>query len=454
MHLTKELFAIPHGKNFILYAPLKGAVAEVPMGTIQLLKRLKTGEDIGGLADNLVQLRKVGILTDGETPVETYVPKQDYSPRAVTLIPSLNCNLRCLYCYSNAGIEAGKIMDIEVAKSALEFVTENARNHHNSLGSSESSEERKVGLVFHGGGEPFLPENMPLVMGAVRYFKERTSLFNLIPDIVATTNGFMNRRTLELIVQNFNDLNISLDGPEDIQNTQRPTKEGGESFSQVMKTIEYLEKLGFSYTLRATITKDSVSRMPEIAEFFCSISSKDHFKMEPLFECGRCKTSKAESPDPKDFIRYMAEANKVALARGRTINYSGSILDGIYDCFCSSLDNGFFCVLPDGNATSCLEVCREDDPRAEIFITGKYDPKTKKFVFNKDRIQRLRTRNVDNIPYCADCFAKYQCAGECPSKCHSQTGDMFDPHANGRCEMTQGVIKEALLERLKGGKDK
>jgi uncharacterized protein len=454
MYLTKELFVIPNGEKFILYAPLKGAIAEVGGKTVQLLKRLKTGRDIGGLETQLEPLRKVGIVTDGETPIESYIPRQGYNPTAVTLIPTLNCNLKCVYCYSNAGGEVGGVMDIEVARSALNFVIENASNYYNSLGSGQHSEIRKIGLVFHGGGEPFLPGNMDLVKDAVKYFKDRAALFNLVPDVVATTNGFMNHSTLEWVVKNFDDLNISLDGPRDIQNRQRPTKLGGSSFDQVMNTIRYLENLKFSYTLRATITKESVSRMPEIAEFFSSISSKNHFKMEPLFECGRCKTTKTEAPDPKDFIRYMVEAKKVAEVSGRTINYSGSILDGIYDCFCSSLDKGFFCVLPDGTATSCLEVCREDDPRAEIFIIGKYDKSTKKFVFYQDRIQRLRTRNVDNIHSCKECFAKYQCAGECPSKCYMQTGDIFDPSANGRCEMTQGLIKDALLEKLKGGDKK
>ena len=107
--------------------------------------------------------------------------------------------------------------------------------------------------------------------------------------------------------------------------------------------------------------------------------------------------------------------------------------------------------MPDGDVTSCLEVCRESDPRRDVFITGKYDFDSKEFVFYMDRIQKLRSRNIDNIDYCKDCYAKYNCAGDCPSKCLSQSGSLFDPSFNtDRCEMTRKIIKEVLVGKLKG----
>ena len=444
MYLTKELFVIPNGNNFILYAPLKGAVAEVNRDTVQLLGRLKAGEDVGDLEKKLSQLKQVGIVTDGETPIVEYVPEKDYSPTSVTLIPGLNCNLRCVYCYSRAGEIVGKTMEIGVAKSAIDLVIKNAG----------AKGEKQVGLDFHGGGEPLIGGNMGLIKRTVEYFRDRTAAYNLLPRITSITNGVMDQETLEWVASNFDELNISFDGPKDIQNKQRPTAGGGESFSQVSETIRYLESIKFKYQLRATITKDSVSRMSEIVEFFSSISSTGHFLLEPLFECGRCKTSNAEAPSPEDYLKYLIESRGIASKLGKTADYSGSIIEGVYDCFCGSLDKGFFCVLPEGDVTSCLEVCRTSDPRASIFITGKYDFDTKEFIFYKDRIQTLRSRSVGNIPHCADCFVKYNCAGDCPAKCYTQSGSLFDTSNNIRCDMKRGSIKHILLEKLKGGEKK
>ena len=423
MQLTKELFVIPYEERFILYAPLKRAVAEVNGDMINLFKRVKAGEDIGCLKKKLEQLRDVGIVTEGETPIAEYVPKTDYIPTTVTIIPSFDCNLRCVYCFSNAGENPGKTMDIEIAKAAIDLIIEN----------SKAKGEKQVGLAFHGGGEPFLEKNMNLVRESVEYFKKQVELGNLISMVAVTTNGLMNRRTLEWVVSEFDDIGVSLDGPEIIQNRQRPLKNGGKSFPLVMRTVDYLESKGFKYSLRATITKESVSKMPEIISFFNMISpSLDHYRLEPVFECGRCMTSKTEAPKPEDFIKYMGEAKIVARNLGKTVTYSGSIIDDIYDCFCNSLDKGFFCVLPDGKVTSCLEVYKESDPRADVFFTGKYDSSSKNFIFYMDRIEKLRLRNVDSIPYCRDCFAKYHCAGECPSSAISGTGIWGYEYPNGR----------------------
>lgn len=445
MQPTQELFVIPNGNSYILYAPLKRAVAEVNGDMIGLLKRLKAGENLGDLEERLKPLLEIGIVTNGETPISKYVPKIDYTPTTVTLIPSFDCNLRCTYCFSKAGDAPGKIINIEIAKAAIDLVIKN----------SNMKGEKEVGLAFHGGGEPFLEKNISLVKGSVEYFKKQAESCSLNPKVAAVTNGLISHSFLEWIVSEFHDIDVSCDGPEDIQNRQRPLKNGGKSFPWVMRTVDYLESKEFKYGLRATITKESVSRMPEIISFFNSVSpSLEHYKLEPVFECGRCMTSKTEAPKPEDFIKYMAEAKSVGRNLGKTVTYSGSIIDSIFDCFCSTLDKGFFCVLPDGNVTSCLEVYEESDPRAKIFFTGRYDFDSHSFVFDMDRVDKLRSRTVDNIPYCKDCFAKYHCAGECPSRCYTQTGSLFDPSANPRCHINREIIKEALLERLKGGKQK
>ena len=450
MELTKELFVIPHEDRFILYAPLKKAVAEVNGDMIGLLKRVKAGESIGDLEKRLDSLRQIGIVTDGETPIPNFVPERDYNPTAVTLIPTLDCNLRCKYCYSAAGEETGKIMDKEIAKAAIDFVVKNALDKN----------KKQIELGFHGGGEPFLPQNMSLVQWAFDYFKDQGENYNVQTLVSAVTNGVMSRKTLEWITSNFDEVSISFDGPEDIQNSQRPLKNGGKSFPSVLKTVEYLESIKFRYNLRSVITQGSVSRMPEIVEFFNSIApSIDHFTFEPLFECGRCDASNlisldpyAKSPNPKDYVKYLIEARKTAAQFDKTARYACSDLEGVSNYFCSAVESGFFFVLPSGDVTSCLEICRKSDSRSQTFMIGKYDTHSKDFIFYMDRIATLRSRTVDKVSNCSDCFAKYNCAGDCPARCYTESGSLFDTSKNrDRCEMAQGMVKQALIDKLKGG---
>ena len=442
MQLTKELFVIPNGEKFILYAPLKRAVAEVNADMVQLLKRLNAGENLGDLEEKFEQLRQVGIITDKETPKETYVPTKDYTPTTVTLIPGFDCNLRCLYCYSNGGENTEKTMKLDIAKAAIDFIIKNAL----------AKGEKQVELGFHGGGEPFLHKNMSLIKGATDYFRNRAKYYKLQPAISAVTNGVMNQETIDWVINNLDEISISFDGPKDIQNKQRPTAAMGDSFSPVMQTIKYLESKKFRYNLRTVITKESASRMPEIVKFLSSVSSVDHFSFEPLFECGRCQTSKVEAPNPEKYVEYLIKSKEVASKLGKTVLYACSEVEGVYDYFCGAVGTGFFFVLPDGNVTSCLEVCRKSDPRADIFMIGKYNFKTKKFVFNKNKMKALKLRSIDNVPGCRDCFAKYNCAGDCPARCYLESGNIFDVSKNSdRCKINQEATKNNLLRKLKGG---
>jgi sulfatase maturation enzyme AslB (radical SAM superfamily) len=58
------------------------------------------------------------------------------------LIPTYDCNQRCIYCYANAGVLT-EVLPIEVAKAAI-----------HSLKETENRKKLKLHLV--GGGEPLL----------------------------------------------------------------------------------------------------------------------------------------------------------------------------------------------------------------------------------------------------------------------------------------------------------
>ena len=206
-------------------------------------------------------------------------------------------------------------MEIEVAKAAIDFVIRNAK----------LKGKRQVGLVFHGGGEPFLHKNMGMVKEAVSYFRTQASSCDLEADVAASTNGVMSHETLEWVASNFDHLNLSIDGPEDIQNRQRPAADGRSSFPRVMETVSRLESMKTRHHLRATITNESVSRMPEIFRFFSSISSSGTFALEPLFECGRCWTTKTEAPSIEDYIAQLIKTRETAMR-----SWKDSTLFGFY----------------------------------------------------------------------------------------------------------------------------
>jgi len=266
MELTKELFVIPNKENYILYAPLRGSILEVNAPFIKVLQDLQKG--IIKCEDKFLnRLVDTGIVVKegGKNKSLSCEHKNPLKSTSVTLIPTRDCNLSCLYCYSSAG-EYKECMGLDLAKASIDFIIENAVK--------AGSESINVG--FHGGGEPFM--NFDLVKEIVKYSKERANLNNLKSKFAGVSNGILGDKKLEWITQNLDSLNISFDGSKDVQNIQRPMKGGYPSFEKVLSTVKKLEESKFSYGIRTTITNYSGGILLALKD--CSLRSQ-------LFVCGQ-----------------------------------------------------------------------------------------------------------------------------------------------------------------------
>ncbi len=215
-----------------------------------------------------------------------------------------------------------------------------------------------------------------------------------------------------------------------------------------MRTIRILTRENFPLGIRTTITKNSVKKMPDILRFFSSIVPNGKFHFEPLFECGRCFVTKSSAPGSEDFFEYFIKARRVAKELSVKLYYSGSELENIHPTFCGAAGKNFF-VTPSGNVTTCLEVSREEDNLAGIFIIGRYNPNFNLFEFDLDRINQLQMRVVTSMDNCKDCYAKYNCAGDCLAKTVSSSGNLYDSTKNLRCSINKMVLLDEIKEKLK-----
>ncbi len=438
MYLTKELFVILDEKDYILYAPLKGKALSVNGGTINLLKKVSSGEELprAGVLEELVN---EGIVVEQEEPEPVFDSDADkpFKPTSVTLFPTTNCNLRCIYCYSSAG-ENPVNMEWEVAKAAIDFVVENALD----LG------KRDIAVNFHGGGEPFHHTVQKLVKRVISYGREEAKKNKLELIVNGSTNGLLGQPMREWITQNLTSIQVSIDGPKEIQNNQRPSLRNNSSFEGVMETIRYFERQKYRYSVRSTITSKSVERMLDLISFFSAETALRELHLEPVTETGRCHTSSTYAPSPELFLTKMIDAKEVAKKLGIKIYYSSGKLDRLSSRYCGAAGKNFV-VASTGIISSCYEVTDYSDQRAKEFIYGRYNPQTKSFGFISEVIKRQATRTVHKMGYCSDCFAKYNCGGDCLAKI-AALGDMFDPSNNPRCIINRGLVLYELKCKLEG----
>jgi len=145
-------------------------------------------------------------------------------PRNITLHLTENCNLRCKMCYfwgdsgcysSKGSSSQPKILDFQMVKKLIEDLQETKPSYS----------------LF--GGEPLL---YPQFEELIKEIKKRGSYVD------TPTNGILIAQNAKMLVKSgFDSVRVSLDGPKEINDTQR----GKGSYERALKGIEilYREKL-------------------------------------------------------------------------------------------------------------------------------------------------------------------------------------------------------------------
>ncbi|MBU2615715.1 MAG: radical SAM protein [Nanoarchaeota archaeon] len=138
------------------------------------------------------------------------------------------CNLACSYCifsgnYENERIETDRDMDFDTAKKALDFFISRSKN---------------PAMISFYGGEPI--NNMELITRVVDYargfFPDKEFAFTM------TSNFYNADKFLHEIAERGIYVTISLDGPKEVHDKNRRTKNGGSTHRKILRNIEIFEE--------------------------------------------------------------------------------------------------------------------------------------------------------------------------------------------------------------------
>lgn len=431
-----EYFVLPYRGLFVLYAPLKKLAFLVNGAVVDALKRRTVAPQPLDLSHDCKQILEfldaTGIF-DATFPIASE-SSFSFKPTSVTLFLTTACNLRCIYCYASAGERSPVTMPWNIAKAAIDFIVKNALE----------TGVQSVELGFHGGGEPTLA--WALMKRIVAYFRRIATSNGLIPSVYAASNGVIPQKRLAWIIENLTSVNISLDGLAAIQNSQRPTVHGENSFDAVWSTIRAMDMHKFNYGIRATVTKNSVSEMAPFTAHVAAHSACKQLHFEPTFSCGRCATANIDGPSSEEFITGFRTAYAAAKGSSLELMYSGASLYTVTDKFCQGAGESF-CLTPTGNITSCYEVNSSSDPRAQTFFYGKYNHKNGEFIVFPEKLQYLQQRTVTKIEHCNNCFCKYHCAGDCLTRATDGL-HLSVIKDSSRCAINQALTLDQIAKKL------
>jgi len=345
------------------------------------------------------------------------------SNNQISLFLTTFCNADCSYCYAKSQTKPMS-MNFETAKKGIDFVT--------------SKKQSPLGLLFFGGGEPTL--EFPLM----KKIKSYTEQLGIKTFMHIQSNGVFSETVLDWLIENKVDVTISCDGPPEIQDRQRPLKGGKKSSSIVENTIKgFLEKYDKKMLgINTTVTNYSVERQTEIVEYFDRLGV-EKISLGSFLECNESRRNNLTEVKPKIFSKNFLKAKEFSEQIGISVNSGFLPIHRMsYVCaFCLPQ----FCLTPDGLVSSCLETVSSDIGPQE-FIYGRLSGN--KFEFDQEKIKTMKTRRVENMDACKNCFLKYTCVGGCASECLKTTGSIFTPPLE-KCGFLKQNVKEYVLFKVK-----
>lgn len=333
--------------------------------------------------------------------------------RMITFFITNKCNLACTYCVNDtANVCKEQSIDINFAKKGLEdfFI-----NKPELFGFNNNH------IRFYAVGEP--TTKMDLVKEITEYAKSirKDKLF-----VELQTNGMFNKSSADWIAKNVNEVWASIDGPSSIQNKYRPAKDGSESSNIVENNIKYLKNQGIFVGVRPTINSDTVTKQKELIDYFQGLGI-DWIYAEPMFssvkQTGESITDKITAIDLKVFVKEFIEAHNYAKNKGIhygnffTMNFDEPCNYGCRSCLPMPQ------LTPDGYVSSC-DLAYSGKTALNDFIFGKYDKESNIINYFPEKIAKIRTRHVSQIPECTACEVKDNCGGGCAGLAYYATGKL------------------------------
>jgi uncharacterized protein len=233
-----------------LYAAETGGLFRVDNGVRDALFALASSGSEAVPAEILSDLRRAGLLgTAGRCGPAVRAAHPPLRLRTLVLMLTYSCNLACRYCYEER--EEGCVPPVEGGGAPLEMSPESLRGSVGFL-LDQCGENRKVSIVLFGG-EPLL--RFPLLRAAVHEARAMAKARGKEVSFSLTTNGtLVTREIARFLKENGVSVCVSIDGPREAHDVNRPYASGRGSYDDVERGIAHLMENRSGVALAARVT--------------------------------------------------------------------------------------------------------------------------------------------------------------------------------------------------------
>ena len=172
----------------------------------------------------------------------------DSTHLVLSICPTLYCNFRCPYCFEDSQTNA-TIMNTQTVDRLISFI--------------KSFKDAKYLSITWYGGEPTIA--FDVICDITRRIKE---LDVIIKEAGLVTNAYLLRedKISQLNDLNINNIQITIDGPEEVHDTRRTLAGGHPTYQQIMENINILMNSSYegSCNIRVNLDKNNLSKFFEL----------------------------------------------------------------------------------------------------------------------------------------------------------------------------------------------
>lgn len=319
---------------------------------------------------------------------------------ALSLAIAQKCNLGCTYCYAQQGEFGGaaKNMAREAAEQAVDLLVHGAEPG------------ARLNLAFLGG-EPLA--NRALLQETTRRAARMAAARGVTLGFSITTNGTLLTPADADFFEEFGfAVTVSLDGPREAHDAQRPFKSGKGSFDRIMANLApmFEKQRRMQVTARVTVTPRNMMLRRTLDEFVAAgfhtvgfspllrsptgVGELERDDLElmlgEMIDCGR------------EFERRTVAGERYPFAN--MLNALREIERGTHRPYPCGAGAGYLGVSAEGELAACHRFVGDADGRMGSLAEG---------IDAAKRSQWLSERHVHRQEPCTQCWARYLCGGGC-----------------------------------------
>lgn len=399
MFVSKRILFFKSKENgYMLFCGNSNSFYQIDDENVPVIqKMIDTGSAEGLPEDFRKEFVKSGVLLNesdeelfNRLKFSSYLTRFSKNHLSLTIAPTMACNFKCVYCYEGSRVK-NVTMTQEVMDGVIEFI--------------KKTECKKLSIFWYGG-EPLC------AWDKIIEFNTKISQVNLdsISQNIVTNGSLLDEEKIRYLCEKkFKNIQITLDGKEEIHNKTRPMKNGQNSFQTIISKLDLLFKIlkeentKINVTIRVNISEINMDGYYDLYKDLC-IKFDNYFFVYPAFvtksEESDCHSSTCLTFDKEaDFILKLSKEKGIQTEKLFPQN------NKLIVCGAQKLNN--YVISPNGDLYKCWEDIADKTRSVGNVVSGFRD-------INNINYNYILQKSGFEQEECKKCLFLYSCMGGCP----------------------------------------